>query len=217
MRGFRMLAVLVPALVASSAADAALIFHDGYDACWNTAVTRPVFLERVRASIDGTQGCIAPQSGTELGITYTTCNVPNGCGTGVPGCPVTLQAGAFSGDLAAGHLVGPGSAADIAVPIDAGFVGSCTLRLTGVVLGYTLDYLMRTDGVDGVYVDNLAAPQVAITQYTSSNNCNSFLASLIASYEPDAVAAAADGAAVQIEPGLREDTVGQSICPLSGP
>ncbi len=212
-----MLAVLLPAIAAMPAADAALIFHDGYDACWNTAVTRPVFLERVRTSIDGSQGCIAPQSGTEFGITYTTCNVANGCGAGVPGCPVTLQAGVFSGDLFTGHLVAPGSATDIAVPIDAGFVGSCTLRLTGVVLGYTLDYLMRTDGVDGVYVDDLAAPQVAITQYTSSNDCNGFIAGLIASYEPEVIAAAADGAAAQIEPGLREDTVGQSICPLSGP
>jgi len=194
-----------------------LLFHDGFETCWHRALTKPAFLTLLHDSVDGTNGCVPPQSGTEFGITYTACNTPNGCGTGVPGCAVAMQAGAFSGDFLAGSFTAPGTASNVAIPIDAGFLGACTLNLTAITLRYDLDYLVRVDGVDGVHAEDLATPVVEILDYTRTHDCNIVIAGFIDSYTPQAIASAEAGASAAIEPPLRTNTVGQSVCPLSAP
>lgn len=207
--------VLLAGAMDAPAAD--LLIHDGFETCWVTAQTRAQFLESIRSSIDGTSACIPPQSGSQSGVSYTVCGNANGCGSGVAGCPVAIQAGTFSGDFASGHFVGPGTASDIVVPISTTVFGSCNVNLTGINLGYTLDYLMQTDGTDGVYSLDMLAPAVAIASYSTSNNCNPVLAGLISSYVPQAIGQAEAAAAAAIEPGLRANTLERSVCPLSAP
>ena len=204
---------LAPA--ATRAAD--LLIHDGFEVCWVTAKTKPQFLESIRTSIDGTSACIPSQSGSQSGVDYTICGNANGCGSGVQGCPVAIQAGTFSGDFVAGHFVGPGTASNIVVPITTSVLGACNVNLTAINLGYTLDYLMQTDGTDGVYTIGMLAPAVDIVSYSTSNNCNPVLAALISTYVPQAIGQAEAAAAVAIEPGLRSDTLDRAVCPLSAP
>ncbi len=203
------------AAFAASAVD--LVHHDGFETCWSAALSKSQFLEELRASVDGKTGCIPQQSGNESGIDYTICEVANGCGAGISGCAVALQASAFSGDFAAGSFSAPGSASNLAVPINAGFLGSCTLDITAITLTYALDYLMRVDGVDGVYTDDLQAPFVDITGQSTSNNCNALIGAFLATYIAQAIVAAESSAASAIEPELRSRTVERSICPLSTP
>lgn len=194
-----------------------LVQHHGFETCWSPALDKARFLTAMRTSIDGRTGCIPPQSGSESGVAYTVCNVTNGCGSGVPGCAVGLQAGAFSGDFVAGIFAAPGTASNIAAPLDAGFFGSCTVNITAITLTYALDYLMRTDGTDGVYTDDLQTPVVDIVSYSSNNNCNALIGAAIASYLPQAIAIAETGAASAIDPSLRTHTLERAICPLSVP
>ncbi|MBL0163566.1 MAG: hypothetical protein IPP82_07965 [Xanthomonadales bacterium] len=210
-------AALILAAFAAPVAAADLLIHDGFEACWVTAKTKPQFLESIRTSIDGTTACIAPRSGSQSGVGYTICQTTNGCGGGVDGCGVTMQAGIFSGSFVTGAFAGPGSATNIAIPVTTTVLGNCTINLTGVSLAYSLDYLMQNDGTDGVYSVDLMPPGVSITNYATSNNCNPLLAGVIASYVPQAIAAAETNAALAIEPDLRTDTLGQSVCPLSAP
>ena len=208
-------AALFLVVSASPVAAGDLLIHDGFETCWVTAKTKPQFLESIRTSINGTTACIAPQSGSESGVGYTICQATNGCGSGVDGCAVTMQAGTFSGNFVTGEFAGPGSANNIAIPVTTTALGNCTINLTGITLGFSLDYLMQTDGTDGVYSVDLMPPGVSITNYATSNNCSSFLSGLIASYVPQAIAAAEANAASTIEPDLRVDTLAQSVCPLS--
>ena len=212
---FAVLAAFAVAASPSSAGD--LLIHDGFETCWASAKPRPQFLESMRTSIEGTTACIPPRSGEQSGVGYTICQTVNGCGTAVNGCAVTMHAGAFSGNFVNGEFSGPGSANNIAIPVTTTAFGNCTINLTAITLGYLLDYLMQADGVDGVYSDDLMPPVVTITNYATSNNCNPLLAGIIASYVPQAIAAAEANAATTIEPGLRADTLAQSVCPLSAP
>ena len=157
---------------AMSAVAADLVHHDGFETCWSQALTKPQFLAALRSNIDGNSGCIPPQAGNQSGFDYTICNVANGCGSGAPGCPVALQAGPFSGDFVAGSFAAAGTANNIAAPITVAILGSCTLNITGITLTYALDYLMRTDGTDGVHTDDMQVPLVDITNYATSNNGN---------------------------------------------
>jgi len=211
------LAVAAAALIAAPTLAADLVHHHGFETCWSPALDKPQFLTAMRTSIDGKTGCIPPQSGNESGVAYTVCNVANGCGSGVPGCAVVLQAGVFSGDFVAGSFAAPGTASNIAAPLDAGFFGSCTVNITAITLTYTLDYLMRVDGIDGVYTDDLQTPAVDIVSYASNNNCNALIGAAIASYLPQAIVSAETGAASAIEPSLRANTLERAICPLSVP
>jgi hypothetical protein len=195
-----------------------LLIHDGFETCWVSAQTKAQFLESVRSSIDGSSACIPALTGNQSGIDYTVCAAANGCGAGIEGCPVILGAGTFSGDFLAGSLSGPGSAADIVVPITTSIFPACSVRLNAISLDYELDYLMRLDGVDGVYSDDMMAPSVTISNYTLTNiNCNGTLFALIGGNVATAVSAAEGNVAATIEPGLRTDTLDRSVCPLSAP
>lgn len=194
-----------------------LVFHSGFETCWVEAVSKPQFLQSMEASIDGTTACIPSQAGVEQGVGYTVCAIPNGCGSGVDGCPVVLESGAFAGNFQAGDFNAPGSTGDIAIPLTTTVFGACTINLTNVVLAYQLDYLMQIDGTDGVHTEDMQTPTVDIISYSTTDNCNPVLDGFIASYLPQAIAGAETAAAQAIDPGLRADTLEQSICPLSSP
>ena len=202
-------------VLSAPASAAGLLFHDGFETCWVTAQTKPQFLASIRTSIDGTSACIPPQSGSQSGVDYTACNNANGCGSGVPGCAVTIQSGPFAGDFVSGQFTAPGTASNITVPITTSVFGSCNANITAITLNYALDYLLQIDGIDGVYTDDLLPPVVDITNYSASNNCNPVIAALINSYIAQAIVSAEASASAAIEPDLRADTLDESICPLT--
>lgn len=209
---FRSASAAIALMMVPPAFAADLVFHQSFEECWSAALTRPVFLDRMRSSIEGTTACIPPQSGSTSGIPYSVCATANGCGSGVAGCPVLIHAGAFSGDFVAGSFSGPGSVDNIAVPINY-TLGSCVLTLGAIVMDFDLDYLMRSDGSNGVHADDLATPVATIASYASSG-CAA-VASLIAPYIATAIVNAQDSTAAAIQPALRANTVGQSVCPLT--
>lgn len=197
---------------AGSVSAADLIAHQGFEICWATAVSKPTFLTAMRGSIDGGSTCIPPQSGTSGGVTYNACSAANGCGTGVPGCPVTIHSAEFAGDFQTGAFSAPGTVDNISIPISlVGLPISCTLTLSAIVTRYDIDYLMQVDGLDGVYTDDLAAPVATILSYTRSG-CD-----LLGAVPPGAITAAQDAMGAGIESPLRTATVERAICPLSNP
>lgn len=199
-------------LASASAGAVDLVSHQGFEICWVTAVAKPAFLTAVRTSIDGGSSCVPPQTGMAGGFTYNACSVPNGCGAGVPGCPVTIHSAPFTGNFMTGAFSAPGTVDNIAIPITAvGAPISCTLTLSAIVTRYDLDYLMRLDGLDGVYTDDLAAPVATIVSYTRSG-CE-----IIGAVPPAAITAAQDAIGAGIEPALRTNTVERAVCPLSSP
>ncbi len=206
---------LVLGLLVPASAQADLVYHQGFETCWSAAITKSDFLARLRNQVDGRTGCMPAQSGSQSGVAYTICNVPDGCGAGVPGCAVQVQSQAFSGDFIAGQFSAPGTASNLAVPLTTTVFGACTINITGITLTSTLDYLMRPDGIDGVHAEDMQTPLVEITGHTMNNNCNPLIGTLISGYIPQALADAEASAAAAIEPGLRADTVGQTVCPLT--
>lgn len=221
MRNTERLTIIASLLLAASwapPAAAELLFHQGFETCWIPGKTKPQFLEAMRTSIDGTSACIPQQSGSQTGISYTFCAVANGCGAGINGCPVSISAGTFSGDFQGGQFTAPGTANNITVPITTSVFPSCSVSLNAISMAYSLDYLMQTDGIDGVYSADLMPPGVEIANYTLTNvNCDAILFSLIGANLASAVGAAEENASAAIEPALRSNTVGQAVCPLSAP
>lgn len=214
----RVFAVVFMTTCVGSAFAGNLIVHNGFETCWVPAKTKAQFLESIRTSIDGTSACIAAQSGSQSGVSYTVCNATNGCGVGVAGCPVSITAGTFSGNFLTGHFTGPGAAANVTVPVTTNVFPACSVSLNTITLGYTLDYLMQTDGVDGVYSSDLMPPSVAITNYVLTNiNCNAALFTLISGNIATAVSSAEASASAAIQPALRANTLDKSVCPLSAP
>ncbi|HNV08508.1 MAG: hypothetical protein WBC13_03855 [Dokdonella sp.] len=211
------LAVLCQVTVSGQALAGNLVFHQGFETCWVDAIAKATFLQSMESSIDGTTACIPSQAGVEQGVGYTVCAIPNGCGAGVDGCPVVLAAGAFSGNFQAGQFTAPGTTNNLAIPLTTTVFGACSINLTNVVLAYDLDYLMQVDGTDGVHTEDMQTPTVDIVSYSTADDCNPVLDGFIASYLPQAIAGAETAAAQAIDPGLRADTLEQSICPLSSP
>ena len=205
-------------LAAGSASAADLVAHHGFEICWATAIAKPVFLTAMRSSIEGGTSCFPPQTGSMSGISYTACNTPNGCGSGLTGCPVTLHSAAFSGNFMTGAFTAPGTVENIAIPITySSFLGSgsCSLTLSAIVTRYDLDYLLRLDGIDGIYSDDLATPVATIVSYTKAG-CNE-LGAVIDPAIAGAVTSAQEAIGVAIDPALRSNTVERAVCPISAP
>lgn len=209
----------IAGLASLSAGAVDLVSHQGFEICWTTAVTKTAFLTAMRNSIEGGGSCFPPQSGTQSGVTYTACDVPNGCGTGVAGCPVTIHSAAFTGDFTVGAFTAPGTVDNIPIPITYTLSPipqqSCTLTLSAILTKVDLDYLMRLDGLDGVYSDDLATPVATIVSYTKTG-CST-LGALIDPAIAGAITAAQDAMGAAIEPALRTNTVEKAVCPISSP
>lgn len=195
-----------------------LVAHNGFEACWSLALTKPQFLSLLQSSIEGQTYCIAPSSGTLSGSvsgTYTACDTP-ACSGGVHGCPVTLHSGAWTGDFAAGSFSGPGSADDVVVPVsyDVGFSGTCNVTISGIGLNYAAGYAEQADGNNGDYLVALNEATVTVTGYTAggSDPVCTVAASQVG---PQAVSQAQTTGSALLTDQLTTATVGKSLCPLT--
>lgn len=196
-----------------------LVDHNGFEACWSQAITQSQFLGQLKTSIDGTTTCIAQSSGLITGGTYSACNM-TACPGNATGCPVTLRADAFGGAFAnaTSTFSASGSADDISVDVSYTVFtvpGSCTITLSNIGLGYSLDYSLQADGNNGLYAGSLNQTIVTINNgYTvvgSNATCD-----LIASTFASLVVSDAETAASNLVAALEEPaTVGESVCPLT--
>jgi len=161
--------IFASAIVATSAARAAdLVSHNGFEACWSQALTKPQFLSLLQSTLDARSGCVAPQTGTSSGITYAICNTA-ACAGGALGCVVTTHAGAFSGDFGSGIFSGPGSTDNIVAPITTS-IGSCVLTISNITLNYAPSYTVQADGNSGDYMAALLQSPLTVTNHTFSGN-----------------------------------------------
>lgn len=194
-----------------------LLMHNGFEACWSTALTKPQFLDLLRSGVDGRTGCVPPSSGTVTlpgfgPVAYTACATP-ACPGAVPGCPVTTHAGTFSGDFATGIFSGPGSADDVQVPVTSAVFGTCMLTLSNIVLTFAPAYVFDPDGNSGVYASALVQASVNSTYALSASGgplCGFLPGVVEPQLGPQLDAAASAAYADQ----LTATTVGQSVCPL---
>ncbi|QBB69238.1 hypothetical protein ELE36_01945 [Pseudolysobacter antarcticus] len=197
-------------LVMSAASAADLVSHNGFEACWSQALTKPQFLNLLQSTLDAQSGCVAPQTGSSNGITYEICNTA-ACAGGAMGCAVTTHAGTFSGDFVSGVFSGSGSADTIVAPITTN-VGSCTLTISNLTLNYAPSYAVQADGNSGDYMATLLQSPLTVTSHTFSGNalCNT-LASL---YGPQLITQIETSGSATVANLLQAATVGESVCPL---
>lgn len=207
--------LLLPGALCAQAAD--LVIHNGFEACWSSALTKPQFLDLMQTSLDGASSCIGPQSSTQNGITVTACNT-NACAGGATGCPANVHVpnGAFTGDFGTGTFAGAGSMDDIVVPVT--FTGTindtCTITLSAIALAFAPDYMFSADGNSGNYAAALTQAPVSFTSYTATGS-DVFCQGAVSQYGPQLKSAAEAQGTVLTEARLRSSTVAQSICPLT--
>jgi hypothetical protein len=191
-----------------------LLMHNGFAECWNSAITKPMFLTAAQNSVDGLTGCVPPQSGTESGIPYQVCNTA-GCNGGAMGCQVTLHAAtAPTGDFSTGSFSGAGSADNLSVPITytLGVTTSCVMTITAITLTYGWNNTLQADGNNGKYSSALPTNSVTFNTRTIGGNCGATVNGFLG---PLAVTNAQTAAATAIKPDLIAATVDESICPLT--
>ena len=210
--------MLAGATLASAQGVGELVMHNGFEACWSTALTRPQFLDLLRSGIDGHTGCVPRSDGTATlpapfgTVAYTACATP-ACPGGTIGCPVTTHAGTFSGDFATGIFSGPGSADNVQVPVTITGFGTCTLTLSNIVLAFAPAYVFDPDGNRGVYASALVQAGVTSTYVLSASGgpqCGLLPGVVEPQLHPQLDATASAAYAEQ----LTATTVGQSVCPL---
>lgn len=203
-------ALLAPATAAAQIVD--LVDHNGFEACWSKAITKPQFLDLLHASIDGASGCIAQTSGSAAGIDYSACTNAD-CG-GQIGCPVTVHAGTFSGDFGTGAFSGPGTADDISIPISYtyfGMSGNCTITISNITLTYTPWLYIAADGNSGDYMAYLTQQSaVTIDAYSADSPDLTCKALIVAGGSSFVSQAEAAGSAL-----LQGTQVGETVCPLT--
>lgn len=144
---------LLSASASSTAQDIDLVSHDGFEACWPTAITKSQFLALQKTTVDGMSVCVPPVLGGNLGFEFNVCNTA-ACPNNVPGCPITLRAGSFNGDFTPfglpSEFSGPGTTDDISMPTsytDGGATsGTCTIKITGMTQTYSTFFYIRPDG-----------------------------------------------------------------------
>ncbi len=198
-------------LAISAAGAAELVSHNGFEACWSQALTKPQFLSLLQSTLDARSGCVAPQTGMSSGISYAICNTA-ACAGGAMGCAVTTHAGAFSGDFGSGIFSGPGSADNIIAPITTS-ISSCVLTISNVTLNYAPSYTVQADGNSGDYMAALLQSPLTVTNHTFSGDafCTS-LANLYGAQLITQIETSGSGTAADL---LQAATVGESVCPLT--
>jgi len=188
-----------------------LVSHNGFEACWSKAITKPQFLGLLKSAIDGTTGCILYVGYTDSGFDWQMCPNP-ACAGGVGGCPVTLHAGAFTGDFATGQFSGSGTADDISVDMFYSGVtsGTCTLKFTNLTQTYSPFFYVEPDGNSGDHMYGLDPLTPTWNTHNSSSadpNCAA-QASKVFFYVQETVR-------VQAQVGFYYGAVDQSVCPLT--
>jgi hypothetical protein len=207
-----LLAVIAPGAVAGD-----LIIHNGFEACWSKAITKPQFLDLLQATTDGVTACITTFSGSDsFGDSYSGCNTAACPGNSV-GCPITVHTGTFSGDFASGNFSSAGTADDISVPVTVqpviGPPDNCTVTISNIAFTLAPSYALSADGNSGAYVGALNQPTVMINSFNavgSDATCQ-----LLALQSGFAQSAAESAAETELAVLLDAATVGESVCPLT--
>lgn len=204
-------------LLAASAGSTAqfaydLVTHNGFEACWSKAITKPQFLGLLKSTIDGTTGCILYAAYADSGFNWQTCLNP-ACPGGVGGCPVTLHTGTFNGDFATGQFSGSGTADDISVDMyyyNDVTGGTCTLKLTNLTQTYSPLFYVQPDGNNGDYMyglDPLAPTWDTHSASSADPNCAAQASNVFFNVQ--------ETVRVQAQVGLYYGAVDQSVCPLT--
>lgn len=201
------------AVAAHGQAQAAdLIDHNGFEACWSQAITKPAFLSALNSSIEGTTGCITAIPGNPTNICeISTCTAAN-----VHGCPITLHAGVFSGDFVSGSFDGPGSVDDFSTSVTSQGI-TCLATITNMTLAYAPTYSLQMDGNNGVYTAALndpvpvTIPNQAAVSISGGFGCDALASGFAAVVLRELGKAVSNAVAAALPPA----TVGESICPLS--
>jgi len=208
--------LLLPSTAAAQVVD--LVGHNGFEACWSKAITKSTFLDLIQASLNDKTFCVAKVSGSVSGYTYDACNTA-ACPGNAVGCPVTVHAGAFSGNFSTGDFSAAGTADGVSVPISYTGLssGSCTILFSNIMLDYAPSYFVSADGNSGDYMAYLTQSAVSVTSSDASVGlpanltCTPLLSFFKGVIIDQAQTAASDGWG----PLLAADTVGESVCPLA--
>jgi len=204
-------------LLAASAGSTAqnpldLIIHNGFEACWSTAITKPQFLGLLKSTIDGRIACILYVSYAQSGFNWEICNTP-ACPNNVGGCPVTLRAGTFNGDFGTGAFSAPGTTDDITVPVtyynDMTFA-TCTLKLTNLTQTYSPFVYVQPDGNNGDYMAGMDALSVMFDTVGASS-----ADPMCSSQAPTLFSYAQSVASIESTIALYGAIPGESVCPLT--
>jgi hypothetical protein len=220
-RGTALLALIASAIARSQSID--LVVHNGFEDCWSTAITKPVFLQLLQSSVDGYTECVAQTTGSIVivpfgSIDYTACYTP-ACPGGAIGCPIAVHAGAFGGDFSTGAFSAPGTADDVSVPVTYSNAiigsGSCSIDVSNITLQFSPSFHVVPDGNSGDYMAYLApASFVGVTgdNFSGSNVvCTTAVSTVGSQINGQAQALATQ----QMIDALNASAVGESVCPLT--
>lgn len=192
-----------------------LVDHDGFEACWSSAVTQAEFLDTQQSSIEGAVFCM-PQSSAGNSINgYSVCN-NHSCPGAAIGCPVTIHSGAFSGSFLNGTttLGAAGTADDITMDVQCkmlGITGSCSLTVSNVSFGYSLDYTLQPDGNNGLYAVSLDQATMTVNSGYTFGSCNACSGVL----DQSAILSTAESpGSTRIGELEAAANLGKSVCPL---
>jgi hypothetical protein len=204
-------------LLAASAGSTAqsvfdLVSHDGFEACWPKAITKPQFLGLLKSAIDGTTGCMLYVAYADSGFNWQMCLTP-ACPGGVGGCPVTLRAGTFNGNFATGAFSGPGTTDDVSVDMyysNDVTGGTCTLKLTNLTQTYSPSFYIQPDGNNGDYMAGLDPQALTFDTLDASSLDPTCLsqATSVSGYAQDVVRG-------ESQLALYYTAVDKSVCPLT--
>jgi hypothetical protein len=199
---------------AQSALD--LIIHNGFEACWSTAITKPQLRDLLKSTIDGRTGCILYAGYAAAGLNWEICNT-QACAGGVGGCPVTFHAGTFTGDFGAGDFTAsfssPGTTDDISIPVsyyNDVISDTCTLTLSNLTQTYSPFVYFQPDGNGGDYI--IAMNPLAITFDTVTPSSAD---PMCVSQAATAISYAQSIAGIEANVPLSYAVPGQSVCPLT--
>ena len=189
-----------------------LISHNGLEACWSRALTKPAFLELVHTTVDNSTLCVAPFST----ISGSACITP-ACPGAVVGCPITIHSGPFAdgGSFIAGRFSASGSADNVTVPALVAPSNSCIYTASNIAIGYAPAYAFTDDGNHGSYAALMN--QVALTLTNSFGTDSGVPDCQIAAANIGSVFAAYVQATLSLDlrQKLQTATASQSVCPLS--
>jgi len=210
---------LLAASAGSTALAADLIVHNGFEACWSTAITKAQFLGLLKSTVDATTACMPefPYTDVDSGFVYHTCNTA-ACPSNQTGCPVALNAGTFGGNFATGIFSAPGSSTDnISIPVsysDGATSGTCTITFTNIAFALQTPFSIRPDGNNGDYMAGfaIATPDFGGLHVSAPDVMCSTLFGL---YGMDLVQTAEYVATTDLTTAFDSNVAGKSVCPLT--
>jgi hypothetical protein len=205
-------ALLALSLAANVCLAGDLVAHNGFEACWSSALSETQFVELQQSTLEVATACVAQSSGSVpgLGTNYQVCDTPACPGENV-GCPVTLHSNPFGGDFATGTFAATGSTDSISVHITHSF-GTCTINVGSMPLNFSLAYALQADGNGGQHVASLDDALMTVTGAVAYGGTDVICATLAGAYG-SAIARAVQRAGSRLLVKLETPaTVGESVC-----